>query len=97
MTDQTSSAAHQWALINVIKRNISAANLVVFVFQSHGIVMDQMTAMTIAMKKNVDQFPVHPTSTNVTIQNVFSKVSSFSNLNFSRSSSESNFNLCFTF
>lgn len=76
MTDPTNSAVHQWGRINVTKRNTSAANLVAFVFQLHGIVMDQMTAMIIAMKKNVGPFPVQITSTNVTTQNVFSKVSS---------------------
>lgn len=79
MTDPTNSAAHQWVRINVIKRNTSVANLVAFVFQLHGIVMDQMTVMIIVMKKIVGQFRVHPVSTNVTIQSVFSKVSSFIN------------------
>lgn len=77
MTDPTNSAVHQWARINVIKRNTSDANLVAFVFQLHGIVMDQMIAMIIATKKNAGPFHVQITSTNVTTQNVFSNVSSF--------------------
>lgn len=72
-----SSAVHQWDQINVIKRNTSAANLVAFVFQLHGIVMDPMIVMIIATKKNVGPFHVRITSTNVTTQNVFSKVRSF--------------------
>lgn len=93
MMDPTNSDAHQWDRTNVIKRNISAANLVAFVFPLLGTVMDQMTVTITVTKRSVAQFHVQTTSTNVTTQNVFSKVSSlidFINLNFSPSILKSN-------
>jgi hypothetical protein len=61
-------------LINVIKRNTSVVRRLEFVFHLLGIVMAQMIAMIILMNKNVDQFHVQITSTNVETQNASSKL-----------------------
>lgn len=65
---------HRWDRINAIKKSISVANHRAFAFQFRGIVTAQMTAMTIQMKKNAEQFHVQRTFTSATIPTVYSKL-----------------------
>lgn len=65
---------HQWDQTNATKKNTSAVNRPVFVYQLLGIVMAPTIAMIILTKRNVVQSHVQPISTNVTTRNVYSKV-----------------------